>query len=111
MKRVAFTTAALVASLPAYASPGDGREYYGHMWGGGGYGHSFFGGMFMLLFWGALIVITILAVKWFIDRDNGSSKGGQGNSAAEQILQDRLAKGEIEPEEYRERMKTLREES
>ncbi|WP_297779686.1 hypothetical protein [uncultured Roseovarius sp.] len=110
MKLLAFTTAALAASLPAYAAPGDGREYYGHMWNGG-YGHSFFGGLFMLLFWGALIVITILAVKWFIDRDNGASPGGRRSSSAEQILQDRLAKGEIEPEEYRERMKTLREDA
>lgn len=111
MKLFAFTTAALVASLPAYASPGDGRGYYGHMWGGGGYGHSFFGGMFMLLFWGALIVITILAVKWFTDRENGSTRRGKTGESAEQILRDRLAKGEIEPEEYRERMKTLREDS
>lgn len=110
MKLLAFTTTALVACLPVYASPGDGRDYYGHMWGGG-YGHSFFGGLFMLLFWGALIVITILAVKWFIDRDNGSTGRGQRSGSAEQILQDRLAKGEIEPEEYRERMKTLREDA
>ena len=35
MKLLAFTTTALVACLPVYASPGDGRDYYGHMWGGG----------------------------------------------------------------------------
>lgn len=110
MKFFVFTAAFFAASMPAYAAPGDGRDYYGHMWGGG-YGHSFFGVLFMLIFWGAFIVITILAVKWFIERDNSTSAGGQRNGSAEQILQDRLAKGEIEPEEYRERMKTLREDT
>ena len=113
MKWISLTAASYLATnLPAMAAPGDGRGYGmwdgGHMWGGG-YGFGLFGGLFMLLFWGALIVLAVFAVRWLMDRDNGGSGSGRRGSSAEDILKERLAKGEIDSEEYRERMKTLRE--
>ncbi|MGG7646382.1 SHOCT domain-containing protein [Rhodovulum sp. YNF3179] len=115
MKLLSLTTAAVLTSATAtLAGPGDGSVYGGPMWDGGhmwggGYGFGLFGGLFTLLFWGALIVLAVFAVRWLMDRDNGGSGSGRWGGSAEDILKDRLAKGEIDAEEYRDRMKTLRE--
>lgn len=68
-------------------------------------GHGFgFGGGFMWLFWVLLVVVVAWAVKAtaFADRKNG----GAGKSPLE-ILQDRLARGEIDEEEFERKRKLL----
>ena len=68
-------------------------------------GHGFgFGGGFMWLFWILLIVEIAWAVKAtaFPDRRNG----GADKSPLE-ILQDRLARGEIDEEEFERKRKLL----
>ena len=76
--------------------------FYGHMWGGG-YGMGFFGVGMMLLFWGAIILLAVMAVRWVSDRDSKIPDG----PAALDILKERLAKGEIDPEDYENRRKVL----
>lgn len=86
---------------PAFADQnrpwGDGYE---HMMWGGGYG--MFGGFMMLVFWGAIIATVVIAVRWFSERD-----AKQSNPGAIDILNARLANGEIDPEDYEVRRKIL----
>ena len=104
MKRVTAITAFLAASaasLPAFADENviwDDR--YGHMsWGAG---HSLFGGLLMLVFWAAVIGVIVFAVRWLSDRDAKQKKPN-----ALDVLNERLARGDIEPEDYEARRKIL----
>jgi len=64
----------------------------------------------MILFWGVLVLAIAAAVR-HLDR------GRQGRSSperpapptAEQVLADRFARGEIDADEYRQRLDTLRQ--
>jgi len=76
-------------------------RYYGHMYGGG---MGFFGAGFMVLFWGAIILLAVFAVRWMSERNTGSD-----SKDAMSILRERLAKGEIDPEEFEARRKALGE--
>lgn len=71
------------------------------MWGSG---YGMVGGLMMLLFWGAVIVLIVLAVKWFTDNQAG---GTRGRRDAVDILRERFAAGEIEEEEFERRKKAL----
>lgn len=86
----------------AYADRADdwGRGY-GHMTGGGAYG--MFGGLMMLAFWGVIIVLIVLAVRWF----SGDRPGGSKSSDAMNVLRSRFAKGEIDEEEFLKRKAAL----
>jgi putative membrane protein len=68
-------------------------------WGGWGMG---FGGLTMLLFWAILIVVLVLAVRWFVEQ----SGNGRAKSALE-ILRERYARGEIQKEEYEQKRRDL----
>lgn len=92
--------AALTAST-AIADP-EG-PWDGHMMWGGGYG--VFGGLMMLVFWGVVIALIVLAVHWLRDNRAGGTRG----SDALDILRARLAKGEIDEEEFRRRKAVLDE--
>ncbi len=108
-RRAALLPAALLAS-PALADPDKYGGYGDHMmWG---YGGGLIGGLFMLVFWGALIAVIVLAVRWLSDGSSGSSgqrRGGDRSTDALEILRQRLARGEIDPEEYAARRKVLEE--
>lgn len=94
-------SAALAQSAPR------GGAYYGHMWGDGyGMGHSFFGAGVMVLFWIVLVGLAVLAARWLIERQGGGSQGKASGTALD-ILKERLARGEIEPEEFAARRKAL----
>lgn len=95
--------AALTTTGAAVADPGDLQSgYHSHMWGDGiGYGFMGFGMMF--LFWALIIILIVLAVRWFLERDEGSKKSND----ALQTLKNRLARGEIDVAEYEERRKAL----
>jgi putative membrane protein len=83
---------------PLQADPG-GNGCYGHM-GGWGMGLGF--GM-MILFWGALIVGAVFLVRWFSEQSHMRLR----KSDALETLKQRLAKGEIDIEDYEARRKAL----
>ena len=62
----------------------------------------------MVAFWGGLIWLGVTLLK----RNNASpmyaTGASQATPTAEGILSDRLARGEIEPDEYRQRLAALR---
>jgi len=70
-----------------------------------GYGFGF-GGLFMLLF----LVFVIAGVVWLVltlSRQQ-QARGGDANSAV-RILEERLARGEIDAEEFRTRRAAIEE--
>jgi len=94
---------ATILATPVFAQTGSARNgYYGHMWGDG-FGAGFMGFGVMILFWGGIIFLAVLAVRWFSAKD-GNASGGQ---SALDALKDRLAKGEIDTEDYEARRKAL----
>jgi len=90
----------LLAAAPALAQSAYPRgEYYGHMWGGS---YGFLGAGMMVLFWGAIVFLVVVAVRWLSD-----GKPTKSSASALDILKERLARGEIDPEEYEARRKVL----
>ncbi len=105
-RRAALLPAALLAG-PALAGPDKYGSYGDHMmWG---YGGGLIGGLFMLVFWGVLIAAVVLAVRWLSESSSGQRRGGDRGTDALEILRQRLARGEIDPEEYAARRKVLEE--
>ena len=89
--------AALIAT-PALADP-DG---YGHM-SGWGYG---MGMMFGPILWIIVLGLVVAGVVWFIrNMDGGATKAEKSDAMSELDL--RLAKGEIDAEDYTARKKLL----
>lgn len=96
------TLAALVAANVAHADgANDWGRGFGHMTWGGGYG--MFGGLMMLAFWGVVIVLIVMAVRWFA----GDRPGVDAASDAMDILKSRFAKGELDEDEFRKRKAAL----
>lgn len=93
---------AMAAPVLAQETPLPQYYGYGHMWGNG-YGAGFVGFGMMFLFWGAIIVLAVLAARWLMQRDDR----GTGKSSALDTLKDRLARGEIDIEDYEARRKAL----
>ena len=97
MYRNGVLAAALFAT-PATADP-DG---YGHM---SGWGYDV-GMMFGPILWIIVLGLTVAGVIWFVrSTDNGGSKPGKSDAISELDL--RLAKGEIDAEDYAARKKLL----
>jgi putative membrane protein len=86
----------ITASMTEIVAQSMGRD---HMAGWGG-GWMWLWGTLMVLSW----VIIITAAVWWVLRAN--RHGGTGR--ARDILDERLASGELTPEEYRERREALR---
>lgn len=77
-------------------------HYYGYAIDGFG----FFPGLLMLLFWIFIIWLIVEAVRW--NRPTGPWHQGQHSSGrALEILKERLAKGEIDKQEFEEKKKLL----
>lgn len=79
---------------------------FGHMgWGDGAW--------WMMLFWGPVLVMALIAVAvWAVrssptGRDGSASAKGDPLDGARRILAERYARGELDSEEYRERMEQL----
>lgn len=71
-------------------------------------GYSFgFGGVLMLLFW----VFVIAGIVWLVLALSRQQqfRGGGGESSALRILEERLARGEIETDEFRTRRAAIEE--
>lgn len=77
-----------------------GDRFYGHMYDGG---MGFFGIGMMVIVWGSIILLSVLAIRFF----TGRNEGRNAKTDALDILRERLAKGEIEPEEFDTRRKAL----
>ncbi|MFD0368013.1 SHOCT domain-containing protein [Streptomyces sp. NPDC127114] len=61
----------------------------------------------MVLFWGLLITVAVMLFR-SLDRAAERPRGSGTASSAERILGERLARGEIDEEEYRRRLTALR---
>ncbi|MFF8378447.1 SHOCT domain-containing protein [Streptomyces sp. NPDC015661] len=61
----------------------------------------------MVLFWGLLITITVMLFRT-VGRPAERPPEYRPATSAEQILSERLARGEIDEEEYRRRLAALR---
>lgn len=93
---------AIMAALLA-----DSGSNFGHMdWNGGGW--------WMLMFWGPVFMIGLVAlVVWLVRSPtaSGSTGGGRGSvdhlDSARRILAERYARGELDSEEYRDRLERL----
>ncbi len=72
---------------------------WGQNWGMTG-----FGGFMMILFWVLVIAGIVLVIRLI----GGSSAPGSGDEKPIDILKKRYAKGEINKEEYEEKLKDLR---
>ncbi len=85
--------------------------WYGDHMTGWGYA---LGIIFMIVFWGALIAAVIAAVRYLgrgrLDRVPPEPPGPASQPPrAEQLLAERFARGEIDAEEYRQRLEILRD--
>ena len=68
-------------------------------WGAGG----FLGPIFMILFW----VLIVAAVVWLVLAISGQQGQRQATSSARAILEERLARGEIDTDEFSARRSAL----
>lgn len=98
MLRLAFAFTAL--TTPAFADP----EPYGHMmdWG---YGYGY-GMMFGPVLWLIVLGLVVAGVIWLVRRLDGQAPH-RGASSALAELDMRLARGEIDAEDYAARKKLL----
>lgn len=89
--------------------PGGMMDDWG-WWGPGGMINvGYWGALWMLvplLFWGGLVAVVVWAVlRVFPGRHGGAASEG----SAEEVLRQRFARGEIDAEEYEERLRVLGE--
>lgn len=70
--------------------------------------------LFLLLVIVGVVILVVVAIALLASRGSGNALRTQappvGNARARQILAERYARGEIERDEYEERLRTLREE-
>jgi putative membrane protein len=89
-------------AVVALAAPG-----WGHMGGGGWRDDMWIWGPLLMIFWLALaIVVTWFLVRSVNDRAAAREPAGGGQRARD-ILAERYAKGELNTEEYNERLARL----
>jgi len=103
MKNLNLTIPAALGAIIASPVLADAGSYNGNYEGFMMGGHGFFGGFSMLLFWAVTIGVIVLVVRWLGDTGKGSAK----SSDALETLRGRLARGEIDPEEFEARKKAL----
>ncbi|MEU5878692.1 SHOCT domain-containing protein [Spirillospora sp. NPDC047279] len=91
----------------ALMGPGD---RWGHMGDGGWSGGMWLGGALMALLWvAAITVLVLLALRVSADlRTAAHPKDRAGTENAQRILAERYAHGEIDTQEYEERLAKLR---
>jgi putative membrane protein len=103
-----WTTVLALTFAPELAWAQRDPEFYGpHMMWGGWYG-MFFGPLMMIIFIAAVVVLVILAVRWF----GGAGHGSGAHPRVPQktpldILKERFARGEIDKDEFEERRRLL----
>ncbi|HEX6113884.1 MAG TPA: SHOCT domain-containing protein, partial [Geminicoccaceae bacterium] len=65
------------------------------------------GSLMMILFWGGLILLIVLAVRYFGHGSAGSGGSASGGRTPLQILEERFARGEIDKAEFEERKRAV----
>ena len=99
-----LTWAYLTAAYAPYGPGGDGPGWRdGRGWDGPPVWFGVVGGILSLLFWAAVIVVGIVLLRRYL-----RSRPKAGDSAVA-VLGERYARGEINEEEYRQRLTVLRE--
>ena len=79
-------------------------NWYGHGIGGWGYGLT---ALIMILFWAAVIYAIVALVRYA--RPNGAQSGEPVQPPTpERLLAERFARGEIDQDEYHQRLTSLR---
>ncbi len=84
---------------------GEGGYGHGHMWGGGA--HWIVGPVMMILFIALIVAVVVLIVRWLGGVGGGAA--GARPKAAQDILEERFARGEIDKEEFEQRRQALRD--
>lgn len=83
-----------------------------HM-GGWGMGWGWLFGLLLLAGLVLLVVVVVRAVSGGVRQDPGTTSAtnpaGSGRSRAKELLAERYARGEIDTEEYHDRLRTLEE--
>ena len=108
MKRsLAWLMTLLCFVTPAAALAQDSSRYHGpHMWGDGWHGW-LFGPIMMILFIAVTVVVVLLLVRWLGGPGHGPATHGVHGRTPLDILKERVAKGEIDKDEYQERRRML----
>ena len=104
---VLLAVPAALMSFVVQAQPAADRSDVWHY--GWGWGHMFFGSVMMLLFWGGIIVVIVLAVRWLSAGPSQGTALPPSRNRAQEILEERFARGEIDKEEFEERKRLLRD--
>ena len=80
-------------------------------WGWGmGWGGWLLMTLVMIVFWAAVITAVVLVVRYVAGSGRpGAGPGPSGPARAEDLLAERFARGEIDDDEYRQRLTLLRE--
>ena len=107
---VAVGAASLSLPVAAQQAPGNFDGY--HMWNEGWHGW-FIGPVMMILILAVVVTLVIFLVRWLgsTSQGHGANRHGAFGKTPLDILDERFARGEINPEEYRERRNTLREQA
>ena len=67
----------------------------------------------MVAFWGLVITAVVLAIRYLASGGSHHNRAGSGSvpadSRAEDVLDERYARGEIDDDEYRRRLTLIRE--
>ncbi len=74
------------------------------MWGSMGIGMM----LFMLIFWVLIIAGAVALIRWLWSGPSGSISPIRRGESAEEILRKRYARGEIEKEEFEEKLRILK---
>jgi putative membrane protein len=111
MRRLSLWGATLLGTLTlpwlAWADvAGEGTHGYGHMWGGGA--HWIFGPIMMVLFVALIVALVVLIVRRLGGAGGGATQAAKPK-AAQDILEERFARGEIDQEEFETRRQMLRD--
>lgn len=65
--------------------------------------------LLLILFWGGLIALAVWAlIRIFPNRERSDGTSGNREDNAEEILQKRFARGEIDTEEYERSLEVLK---
>jgi putative membrane protein len=78
-------------------------DWYDH--GGSGWGGWLLMSLMMLLFWGAIVVAVV--ALWRSGRRDERTSGSPLPPDARQLLDERFARGEIDPDDYARRRELL----
>ncbi len=103
-KRIVLPVAAILLAFPVQAqSNGPRADLWMHGWD---WGHSIIGFFMMIVALGGVVLLVVLAERWFGGRPTGRPAPLSEENSAVDILNERFARGEIDQAEYEER-KTL----